>query len=39
MRHRLVNAALAEELKAIHALTLKCLTDAQWETKQKEAQS
>lgn len=36
-RHREVNAALAEELKAIHAITLKCLTPAQWEEKQKQA--
>lgn len=35
-RHREVNAALAEELKAIHAITLKCLTPAQWEEKQQQ---
>lgn len=37
-RHREVNAALAEELKFIHAITLKCLTPAQWEEKQKQQQ-
>lgn len=35
-RHREVNAALAEELKVIHAITLKCLTPAQWEEKQQQ---
>jgi len=30
-RHRMVNGALAEELKSIHALTLKTLTPEQWE--------
>jgi stress-induced morphogen len=32
-RHRRVNGALAEELKTIHALTIKALTPAQWEQK------
>jgi len=30
-RHRLVNAALAEEMKTIHALTQKTYTPEQWE--------
>lgn len=38
-RHREVNAALAEELKSIHAITLKCMTPAQWEEKQKQQQA
>lgn len=34
-RHRLVNSCLEEELKAIHAFTMKTLTPEQWEkTKQ-----
>jgi len=32
-RHRAVNTALAAELEHIHAITLKCLTPAQWEEK------
>lgn len=36
-RHRLVNNALREEIKAIHAWTPRCLTVAQWEAeKEKE---
>ncbi|CAO1328225.1 unnamed protein product [Diamesa serratosioi] len=34
-RHRLVNTALQEELKTIHAFSQKCLTPEQWETQQK----
>ncbi|PFX29671.1 BolA-like protein 2 [Stylophora pistillata] len=34
-QHRMVNDCLAEELKTIHALTLKTMKPAQWE-KQKE---
>lgn len=30
-RHRLVNAALKEEIASIHAWTPRCLTEAQWE--------
>lgn len=34
-RHRMVNAALAEELKEIHALSItKALTPTQWEQQQ-----
>ena len=33
-RHRSVNSCLTEELKSIHALTLKTLTPKQWEEKQ-----
>jgi len=33
-RHRMVNSALEEELKSIHALTMKTWTPEQWE-KQK----
>ena len=29
-RHRMVNSVLAEELKAIHAFTMKTLTPDQW---------
>ncbi|KAF3031731.1 hypothetical protein E8E12_001671 [Didymella heteroderae] len=32
-RHRLVNAALKEEIAAIHAWTPKCYTPEQWEEK------
>ncbi|KAJ4383245.1 hypothetical protein N0V86_001290 [Didymella sp. IMI 355093] len=32
-RHRLVNAALKEEIAAIHAWTPKCFTPEQWEEK------
>ncbi|GAQ91976.1 hypothetical protein KFL_008950040 [Klebsormidium nitens] len=35
-RHRLVNAALAEELKSIHALSIKkALTPQEWSDQQK----
>lgn len=34
-RHRLVNSALAEELKTIHAFSQKTYTPEQWETEQK----
>lgn len=30
-RHRLVNGALEEELKTIHAFSMKTLTPEQWE--------
>jgi len=30
-RHRLVNAALKEQIKAIHAWTPKCYTPEEWE--------
>lgn len=30
-RHRLVNAALKDEIAAIHAWTPKCYTPAEWE--------
>ncbi|CEM21072.1 unnamed protein product [Vitrella brassicaformis CCMP3155] len=30
-RQRLVNDALKEELKDIHAFTMKCVTPAEWE--------
>lgn len=30
-RHRMVNSALAEELKIVHAFTMKTLTAEQWE--------
>jgi len=33
-RHRLVNAALAEELKKIHAFSQKTLTPTEWKDKQ-----
>lgn len=33
-RHRMVNGALAEEMKQIHAFSMKTLTPEQWE-KQK----
>ena len=36
-RHRLVQAALQEELKTIHAFSQKTLTPEQWEEKQKQA--
>jgi len=32
-RHRLVNAAVKEEVKAIHAWTPKCFTLEEWEKK------
>ncbi|EME42472.1 hypothetical protein DOTSEDRAFT_134411 [Dothistroma septosporum NZE10] len=34
-RHRLVNAALKEEIAAIHAWTPKCFTPEEWEKKKK----
>jgi stress-induced morphogen len=36
-RHRLVNAALKEEIKTIHAWTAKCLTPEEWAKKQAES--
>jgi len=36
-RHRMVNSALAEEMKSIHAMTLKTLTPDQWEKQQQKA--
>ena len=36
-RHRMVQSALAEVMKSVHALTLKTLTPAQWEAKQAAA--
>jgi len=38
-RHRTVNKALAVELEHIHAITLKCLTPAQWEEKKNAGNS
>jgi stress-induced morphogen len=34
-RHRLVNSKIEEELKNIHALSMKTWTPMQWETKKK----
>ena len=34
-RHRLVNAALKEEIASIHAWTPRCLTVGQWEKEQE----
>lgn len=34
-RHRMVNAALEEEMKSIHAFTMRTLTPAQWEKQQQ----
>ncbi|XP_042215550.1 bolA-like protein 2 isoform X4 [Homarus americanus] len=34
-RHRLVNGVLQEELKTIHAFSMKTLTPEQWEEQQK----
>lgn len=34
-RHRLVNAALAEELKTIHAFSQKTFTPKQWDEQSK----
>jgi BolA-like protein 3 len=34
-RHRLVNTALKEELKTIHAFSQKTFTPEQWEEEQK----
>jgi stress-induced morphogen len=36
-RHRLVNAALKEEIAVIHAWTPKCFTPAEWEKKKGSA--
>ena len=33
-RHRMVNSALEDEMKSIHALTMKTLTPEQWEKQQ-----
>ncbi|KAG6789821.1 hypothetical protein POTOM_005947 [Populus tomentosa] len=39
-RHRLVNAALVEEMKEIHALSIKkAVTPAQWKQQQETQQS
>ncbi|KAB5520788.1 hypothetical protein DKX38_025107 [Salix brachista] len=39
-RHRLVNAALEEEMKEIHALSIKkAVTPAQWKQQQETQQS
>lgn len=38
-RHQLVHEAIKEEMKDIHALTLKTLTPQQWEKKKSETQS
>jgi len=35
-RHRMVNKILEEELKTIHALTIKSWTPAQWQEKSKD---
>lgn len=38
-RHRLVNAALEEEMKQIHALSIKkALTPQQWKQQQEESE-
>ncbi|CAH8830947.1 unnamed protein product [Trichobilharzia szidati] len=34
-RHRLVHKQLDDEMKSIHALTLKTLTPTQWESQSK----
>jgi len=34
-RHRMVNTALSEEMKSIHAMTLKTLTPQQWDSQQQ----
>ncbi|KAL0254802.1 hypothetical protein SLS55_009326 [Diplodia seriata] len=36
-RHRLVNAALREQIAAIHAWTPKCHTPEEWERKKAQA--
>lgn len=36
-RHRLVNAALKEQIAAIHAWTPKCNTPEEWEKKKAQA--
>ncbi|MCJ1226180.1 hypothetical protein MMC12_002829 [Toensbergia leucococca] len=33
-RHRMVNGALKEEIKAIHAWTPRCFTPEEWEKRQ-----
>ena len=38
-RHRMVNAAVKEEIAAIHAWTAKCYTPAEWEKKKTESAS
>lgn len=38
-RHRLVNAALKEQIAAIHAWSPKCYTPEQWETIKTEGPS
>ncbi|XP_073041210.1 protein BOLA2 [Primulina eburnea] len=39
-RHRMVNAALAEEMKEIHALSItKALTDEQWKQETQKSQA
>lgn len=38
-RHRLVNACLAEELKTIHAFSMKTLTPADWTKRQQQSSS
>jgi stress-induced morphogen len=36
-RHRLVNSKIEEELKGIHALSMKTWTPKQWQDKQQKA--
>jgi stress-induced morphogen len=36
-RHRMVNTALEEEMKSIHAMTLKTLTPDQWQKLQQDS--
>jgi stress-induced morphogen len=36
-RHRMVNAALEEEMKSIHAMNLKTLTPEQWQKLQQDS--
>ncbi len=36
-RHRRVQSALGDDLKAIHAITIKAYTPEVWETKQRQA--
>ncbi|XP_001185918.1 bolA-like protein 2 [Strongylocentrotus purpuratus] len=38
-RHRLVNSCLAEELKTIHAFSMKTLTQADWTKRQQQQAS
>jgi stress-induced morphogen len=35
-RHRMVNAALKEEIAGVHAWTQKCLSGKEWEKKKAE---